>query len=224
MHRGHMEDRSDDRWKRLMALLEPFHEQALATSRRLCRSAAEGDDLYQDAVLRAYEKLHTLRDDSRFRSWFYVTLLNRHRDRFRRPLWRRVLPWEDAFPDGDGPVGEDGREWTHETEQATRVARALATLVPEQREAVVLFEVDGYSIEEIAAMQRASIPAVKSRLVRGRERLRAHYERNGWTDRVTGSHPAAGSNAAARSSSDPGRHTLRELSTAPVRAREGADA
>jgi RNA polymerase sigma-70 factor (ECF subfamily) len=49
-----------------------------------------------------------------------------------------------------------------------------------QREAVVLFEVDGYSIEEIAAMQRVSVSAVKSRLVRGRERLRRYYERQGW--------------------------------------------
>jgi hypothetical protein len=41
----------------------------------------------------------------------------------------------------------------------------------------VLFEIDGYSIMEIAAMQGASVPAVKSRLSRGREALRRHYER-----------------------------------------------
>ena len=60
------------------------------------------------------------------------------------------------------------------------VLMPLASLAAEQREAVVLFEVDGFSIEEIAAMQRVSISAVKSRLTRGRERLRVFYQRCGW--------------------------------------------
>ncbi len=58
-----------------------------------------------------------------------------------------------------------------------RMSRALSTLPPEQREAVVLFELEEFSIEEIAAIQMVSVSAVKSRLARGRERLRRHYER-----------------------------------------------
>jgi RNA polymerase sigma-70 factor (ECF subfamily) len=172
--------RNEDRWGRLAALLQPIHPQAVATARRLCRSAADGDDLYQEAVLRAFDKLHTLRDESRFRSWFYATLLSRHRSRVRRKFWRRFLPWEGAFPDGVGPAGEDGNRWDERALGTRRAAEALATLPAEQREAVVLFEIDGYSIEEIASMQRTSVPAVKSRLVRGRERLRRFYERRGF--------------------------------------------
>ena len=44
----------------------------------------------------------------------------------------------------------------------------------------MLFEIDGYSIEEVASMQRVSISAVKLRVARGRERLRRIYENNGW--------------------------------------------
>ena len=175
-----MDARTDDRWERLLRLLEPVHHRAVATARRLCRSSADGDDLYQETVLRAFDKLHTLRDESRFGAWFYATLLSRHRTRARGSFWRRFLSWEAAFPDGHGPAGEDGTRWDEETRRAARVARALATLAAEQREAVVLFELDGYSIEEIAAMQRASIPAVKSRLTRGRDRLRRHYVRLGF--------------------------------------------
>lgn len=171
-----MTENPEVRWQRLMALLEPLHERAMASARRLGRSTAEGDDLYQETVLRAFEKLHTLRDESRFGAWFYATLLSRHRTRYRRSFWRRVLPWEGAFP-GDGPPGEDGQEWEGRSIEARRAARALATLAPEQREAVVLFEIDGYTITEIAAMQGASVPAVKSRLQRGREALRRHYQR-----------------------------------------------
>jgi RNA polymerase sigma-70 factor (ECF subfamily) len=163
----------------LIALLEPFHEQAMATARRLCRSAPDGDDLYQETVLRAYEKLHTLRDESRFRPWFYATLLSRHRSRARRSFWRRFLPWEAAFPDGLEPAGESGESWVDRMGAADRAACALASLPAVQREAVVLFEIDGHSIEEIATMQKSSLTAVKTRLSRGRARLRRWYERRG---------------------------------------------
>lgn len=170
---------TDVRWARLVALLRPIHAQATATARRLARSSADGDDLYQEAVLRAFDKLDTLRDESKFGAWFYATLLSRHRSRSRRAFWSRFLALEELAP-GDDPVGEDGRDWAGERSASERARRALASLAPEAREAVVLFELDGYSIEEIAALQGASVPAVKSRLARGRQRLARYYERRGW--------------------------------------------
>ena len=170
----------EDRWKRLVALLEPIHAQAIATARRLCRSAADADDLYQEAVLRAFEKLDALRDPVAFRSWFYAIVLSRHRSRSRTGFWKRFRPWEPELGVDSSPVGEEGRDWDERRSRAARAARALQTLAAEQREAVVLFEIDGYSIEEIADMQRTSISAVKSRLARGRERLRRWYEARGF--------------------------------------------
>ena len=55
----------------------------------------------------------------------------------------------------------------------------LAGLPAVQREAVVLFEIEGFSVEEIAAMQEVTVSAVKSRLARGRDRLRRAYQRLG---------------------------------------------
>ena len=60
----------------------------------------------------------------------------------------------------------------------------LGTLPDVQREAIVLFEMQGFSIDEIASLQRASVSAVKSRLARGREAMRKEYERRGWAPRV----------------------------------------
>jgi RNA polymerase sigma-70 factor (ECF subfamily) len=176
------------RWGRLLALLRPVHDQALTTARRLSRSAADGDDLYQDALLRAFDKLDTLRDPSKFAAWFYATLLNAHRSRSRRRFWKKFLALED-LPREKDPVGEDGRSWSGEMAQAARAARALETLAAPEREAVVLFELEDYSIEEIARMQRASMPAVKSRLVRGRAKLRRYYERRGWGTQAAAESP-----------------------------------
>src|SRR5258706_199368 len=98
----------EQRWSRLAALLVAVHAPALATARRLCRSAADGDDLYARTVLRAFEQLHTLRDESKFRSWFFATMLSRHRSRSRLRFWRRFVPLDEAFPAGAEPQGEDG--------------------------------------------------------------------------------------------------------------------
>jgi RNA polymerase sigma-70 factor (ECF subfamily) len=167
-------------WQRLIDLLRPFHDRAAATARRLSRSAEEGDDLFQETVIRAYEKLPTLRDESRFRPWFYSVLLSVHRNRSRRGFWRRFLSLERKDGKSIDVAGEDGASWDKERRGAERVSRALAGLPPEQREAVVLFELDGFSVEEIAAIQKISRSAVKSRLSRGRERLRRHYQRLGF--------------------------------------------
>jgi RNA polymerase sigma-70 factor (ECF subfamily) len=55
-----------------------------------------------------------------------------------------------------------------------------------QREAVVLGDIEGYSIDEIAAIQGVTASAVKSRLARGRERLRRRYEGLGQPDASPG--------------------------------------
>ena len=166
------------RWNRLITLLKPIHAQAVAPARRLCRSVDDGDDLYQESVLRAYDKLDGLRDESRFRSWFFATLLSRHRSRVRRPR-RESVAIEDAFDRGSEPVGEDGAAWEEERRRAQRAARALAGLAPVQREAIVLHDIEGFSVEEVAETQGVTLSAVKSRLARGREKLRRFYLRRG---------------------------------------------
>jgi RNA polymerase sigma-70 factor, ECF subfamily len=167
-------------WQRLMRLLGPVHDRAAATARRLGRSHTDGDDLLQETVLRAYEKLPSLRDEARFASWFYAVLLSVHRNRSRRSFWRRFLSLEGTLaPDGFDPPGENGVAWESERRQADRVSRVLACLPAVQREAVVLGDIEGYSIDEIAAFQGVSASAVKSRLARGRKRLRRCYARLG---------------------------------------------
>ena len=174
-----MNPRADtDRWNRLVRLLKPIHAQAMATARRLCRSVQDGDDLYQETVLRAYDKLDGLRDESRFRPWFFATLLSRHRSRMRRPR-RESASLEDLVGRRNEPVGEDGTSWDEERRRAERAARALAGLRPEQCEAIVMHDIEGFGVDEVAEMQGVTPSAVKSRLSRGRERLRRFYLKHG---------------------------------------------
>ena len=148
-------------WNELAELLEPIHDDVLLFARRIARSSAEGDDVFQEAVLRASRKLGGLRDRSRFRSWMFSVVSSVHRTRYRRSFWKRWVSSDEARPD---PVGDDGSRWADERASANRASAALATLEAPQREAIVLFELHGYSIQEIADIQSTSISAVKSRL------------------------------------------------------------
>jgi RNA polymerase sigma-70 factor, ECF subfamily len=168
------------RTERLRGLLEPVHEQARGFARCLCRARADGDDLFHEALLRAHAKLDALRDDAAFKPWLYRIIISVHRNRLRTAFWRRLLPLGDAPPE-DAPREHDYRdgEWSPDAgESLARVRAALATLPAAQRETIVLFELEAWKVEEIAALHRVSVSAVKSRLVRGRERLRAFYERH----------------------------------------------
>jgi len=173
---------AERRWEHLTHLLEPIHEKAVGTARNLCRSSGEGDDLYQEAILRAFDKLPTLRDEAKFRSWFFAVLISVHRSRWRRAFWRRFLPLDEVSPDAPSLAGEDGRVKAEEFLGTRRAEEALARLPGDQREALVLYELEGFSMEEVAAMQDATVAAVKSRVFRGREKLRGYYERRGWGD------------------------------------------
>jgi RNA polymerase sigma-70 factor, ECF subfamily len=162
---------SEIAWNELFELLEPIHDDVQLFARRIARSNAEGDDLFQEAVLRAGAKLPTLREHARFRAWMHSVVVSVHRTRSRRAFWRRLVS-SDSAPD---PVGDDGARWADDRASALRAQSALATLSAPQREAIVLFELHGYSLEEIAEIQRASLSSVKSRLMRGRDRLRSFY-------------------------------------------------
>lgn len=158
----------EPRRQRFHRLIVPRHDAALAFARGLCRSRADGDDLFQAALMRALDKLDDLRDDDAFKAWFYRILVSVHRNRCRVAFWRRLVPFVDDRRDPEPPIDEA-------LGGAARARLALATLPPEQRETIVLFEIEDWTVDEIAALHQVSTSAVKSRLARGRDRLRAVY-------------------------------------------------
>lgn len=169
---------STESWERLLALLAPVHDRARITARRLARSSAEGDDLFQEALLRAHDRLPSLRDPERFGAWFYAVLISVHRNRCRRSFWKRFARL-DGLAESDGPEPSVEPDPGGEREAASRMARALAVLPAAQREAIVLHVIDGFTMEEVADIQKVTVSAVKSRVSRGREALRRHYGRRG---------------------------------------------
>ncbi len=147
--------------------VEAIFPDLIRFARGLAGGVADGDDLLQDALVRAMEGYEKLRDRGSFRFWMFRILSNTHRTQVRRQAWRRWLPLQEA---AEAPAPE---RLSYEDRDAVR--RALQDIPRAQRESLVLFEVVGMSIEEIARMQSVTISAVKSRLARGRDRLKESY-------------------------------------------------
>ena len=112
-------------WNELFDLLGPIHDDVQLFARRIAGSNADGDDVFQEAVLRAARKLSTLRDHARFRPWMYSVIVSVHRSRWRRAWFKRLVSRE--VPD---EPGDDGSRWADERASAKRAAAALATLAP----------------------------------------------------------------------------------------------
>ena len=117
-------------------------------------------------MFHAYRGLHTLRDESSFRAWFFSILLRLSRR--RRGWWLNFWPLRET----DEATTEDDAE----AERARWLRRALQRLTPLEREALVMSELGGFSIAEIAQSQGSSVSAVKTRISRAKKRLRERYE------------------------------------------------
>src|SRR6184192_273345 len=124
-------------------------------------------DAVAESLVRAYRHLASCRDPTRLRTWLYRIVANRCKSHLAR---RDVadVPLEEAPPVADVTDNEAALE---RAEQLALVARALAQLAPDQREAFVLKHVEGLSYQEMADVTGERIPTLKMRVHRAREAL-----------------------------------------------------
>jgi RNA polymerase sigma-70 factor (ECF subfamily) len=161
-----MKNTAEQFWK----MLEPFHPEAEGFCRKLAGSREDGDDLYQDSLLIALKKFATLRDPESFRPWIYRIIVNRHRNRCRRPWWRLAVPLERV----ESRASDDPSK-AHAWKRL--LDRALGALCPEERALIILFEIEGWSITELATLYERPEGTIKARLSRGRAKMRKALEK-----------------------------------------------
>jgi len=138
---------------------------------RMTGSVADGEDIVQETLARAYYALSQLEAVPQLRPWLFQIAHNRAVDFLRRYERRMGQPLDEAMAMADAA---DDPEDVLAREEATRAAISrFSELVPAQRSSVILKDVLGHSLDEIAALLGLSLPATKAALHRGRERLRA---------------------------------------------------
>ena len=134
---------------------------------RMTRSVVIGEDLVQDTLARAYDRLDTLRDDDRVESWLfriaYTQCLNERRE-------RRFETLEAAEPEEAAEEGEDPVEREQELGAALRTL--VTTLPTKERAAIILKDVLDCSLKDTAAIVDSTEGGVKAALHRARRKLR----------------------------------------------------
>jgi RNA polymerase sigma-70 factor (ECF subfamily) len=142
---------------------------------RLVPDRDQAADAVQEAFFSAYRNLSSFRGGS-VRSWLGRIAINAAMDLQRSRRRRPSQPYPELEDDTWQPAA--GQEVEPETkalaaERSKALARALADLPYEQRNCIVLFDVEGYDYAEIAQIMRVEIGTVKSRIHRGRLALRS---------------------------------------------------
>ncbi len=169
-------------------LLRLHQGAAYTAALRLLGEPADAEDVTQDALVRAYTRLSELDEGASFPAWLRRIAVNLSLNVLRR---RGILRFEgleggrnDDDSDGSPRDFVDDRQPTPE-EAALRsslrneVETQLRKLPAEQRVAVVLRDMYGYDVAEVAELQRCGLSAAKMRIARGRMHLRRLMDADG---------------------------------------------
>jgi RNA polymerase sigma-70 factor (ECF subfamily) len=158
------------------ALVLKYQDRIYRLIQRMVSGSDGVDDLAQEVFIRAYRSIGEFKGESSLYTWLYKIALNLCRNHYRT---RGRRPVSVELEDADGADGADGAELSGATpeEEVSRgqfwdqLRLGLDELPAEQREAVVLCDLEGMSYEEMAGVIGVPIGTVRSRIFRGRRAL-----------------------------------------------------
>lgn len=158
--------KSQDLQTQFMELYEPIHTQFHRYCQVMVKNDAMAKDLQSEVVLTAYEGFEKLRKPESFKFYLFGIAKNL----FRKKLRKNKLESKYISSNAD-------KHKTSGTDIETNVDvgllyEKLELLPKKQKDAIILFEISGFSLKEIREIQGDSLSAVKLRLKRGREKLK----------------------------------------------------
>ncbi len=170
-------------------IVNRHRDRLWAVALRTTNDPEEAADGLQEALLSAYKNAGSFRGDSQVTTWLHRVVVNACLDRLRRRAARPSVPLPEQDTDFGSLVLADQRDALGTRELRIELERALAELPIDQRAAIVLVDVEGYSVEEAATMLQCPSGTVKSRCARGRAKLatRLAHVRNPSADPSVGS-------------------------------------
>ena len=157
---------SDD----FIELFKPVYNNALNYCIALTRNESEAKDLLQDSLLKALENFTALKDEKKFESWLFTILTRQYYALYQKSLIKKAFFNRSPYETVELPQIFE----TEEKELKQKILmEALDLITQKEKVAIVLFEVGGFSMEEIKLIQgEKSLSAVKSRISRTRIKLK----------------------------------------------------
>lgn len=157
------------------AKLEAFESAYTAYSPLVFRVAfshmqnrEDAEDLLHDVFIKYMEKMQFLSDEDHKRAWLVRVTVNACRDALRKRSYRNHLSLDEV---AEIPCSDQTEE--------SGIFSLLNTLSPADKNIILLHDLEGYALKEVAAMLGIGLSAAKMRLSRARERLKKQMEREG---------------------------------------------
>jgi RNA polymerase sigma-70 factor (ECF subfamily) len=171
----------EERKRRFQALVLPHLDDAVNLAGWLAGSRADGEDIVQEAVLRAYKYFDRFTGE-RARPWLLAIVRNTCTTWLQKNRPRHLVLVADSRETDqlstaqEAPTAPSPEAQSVQRELGREIDRAVAALPPEFREVILLREVEELAYKEIAAVLDVPIGTVMSRLARGRKLLQARLK------------------------------------------------
>ena len=164
---------SDEEFRRqALTHLDALHNLAVY----LTRNGSEAEDLVQETYVRAMRFSHRFQPGTHLRAWLFQILRNTFLT-FYRLREREPALSEDGVAAGGAPMFHDAPDQDGaSTEVLTDLDRALSRLPEEFKTPLLLAEVEGLPLDEVARIMDCPVGTVKSRIFRAKERLREYLK------------------------------------------------
>lgn len=133
-------------------------------------------DVMQDTFLRVYENRERLMNTNSFKAWLFTIARNQCLNQLRRNNWQIPLDADMALPSHLTGAKSTPASDLEKSEKIQLVNRFLGELKADYREVIILREYQNMTYEEIAAVTRSTLSAVKSRLFKARKKLGVYLE------------------------------------------------
>lgn len=148
-------------------LIRRHYDTLWRAAARASLSPEDASDSLQEALLSAYRQAASFRGDSPVRGWLYAIVVNACRDRMRRSLRKRCVELTPLLAEqvSSRTLYYQDPIWS------LVVAEALREIPPGMRNAIILVDMLGLSVEEAAFLLNSPVGTVKSRCTRGRRHL-----------------------------------------------------
>ncbi len=156
-------------------LFDRYAPALLRFADRLLSDRSTAEEVTQEVFVKVISRAHQYDGRAEVASWLFAIAANACRDRRRRDRRATVVPLDAVAEPADAPKGEGVLGRMVEREKRDAVRQALALLSEEQREALILARYQGLPYAEIARILGISVGAVKTRIFRAVETLKARF-------------------------------------------------
>ena len=155
-------------------LMQSHESRIYAIALRMMGNREDAQDCAQEAMVRIYRAMGSFKGQSALATWIYRITMNTCLDELRRRTARKVTSLDSLVDNGWSPTdtGDTPEEHGLRVEKQNALNQAIQSLPDDMRAAIILRDVKGYSYDEIASILDANVGTIKSRISRGREKLR----------------------------------------------------